>query len=109
MLLTACKSTSSIITSKDVAVKKGIYTEPVIEKNYAVKKIKNNKNLANRQIVQSTNQKKYLRELAEFFMPHHNYSTKLGLDLVGCLPFWQQNGYCYTTIPQSLVSDSEKL
>lgn len=58
LLFTACKTNSNIITSKDVAVKKGIYSEPVLEKNNSIKTQKNNKNLANRQIIQSTNQKK---------------------------------------------------
>ncbi|MGC4040438.1 MAG: NlpC/P60 family protein [Flavobacterium sp.] len=36
-LFTACKPTSSIVTSKDEAVKKGIYKEPAVSKNTAVK------------------------------------------------------------------------
>lgn len=40
MLFTACKPTSAIITSKDDAVKKGIYKEPVLAKTNSVKKIK---------------------------------------------------------------------
>ena len=40
MLFTACKPTSSIITSKDEAVKKGIYKEPVLAKANTVKKAK---------------------------------------------------------------------
>ena len=33
MLFTACKPTTSIITSKDEAIKRGVYTEPVVVKN----------------------------------------------------------------------------
>ena len=33
MLLTACKPTTSIITSKDEAIKRGVYIEPVVVKN----------------------------------------------------------------------------
>lgn len=53
MLFTACKPTSAIITSKDVAVKKGVYTEPIIAKNTLVTKKKTQKELTNRQIVES--------------------------------------------------------
>ncbi|WP_291128265.1 C40 family peptidase [Flavobacterium sp. UBA7682] len=37
LLFTACKPTSNIVTSKEVAVKKGLYTEP---KNLAVSEVK---------------------------------------------------------------------
>ena len=50
-LFTACKPTSNIITSKDVAVKKGIYSQPVLLKNSTVKKKKQLKENTNRQIV----------------------------------------------------------
>ena len=50
-LFTACKPTSNIITSKDVAVKKGIYSQPVLPKNSTVKKKKQLKENTNRQIV----------------------------------------------------------
>ena len=33
MLFTACKPTTSIITSKDEAIKRGVYTKPVVVKN----------------------------------------------------------------------------
>ena len=57
-MFTACKPTSNIITSKDVAVKKGIYSEPVLVENNAVKKKKNQRELVAKQVVASSNQKK---------------------------------------------------
>jgi cell wall-associated NlpC family hydrolase len=58
ILFTSCKPASSIITSKDVAVKKGVYSEPVVAKNNATKKTKNKKDLLNKQVVQASDQKK---------------------------------------------------
>lgn len=52
-VFTACKPTSTIITSKDVAVKKGVYTEPILAKNSLAIKKKIQKELSNRQLVQS--------------------------------------------------------
>ena len=57
-LFTACKPTSNIITSKDVAVKKGIYSQPVLAKNTTVKVKKSQKEYTSKQIVTSTNSKK---------------------------------------------------
>ena len=60
-LFTACKPTSSIITSKDEAIKKGVYKQPVLAKNYSVKSKKNQKEYTNNQVVQSSNPKKNSR------------------------------------------------
>ena len=57
LLFTACKPTSSIITSKDIAVKKGIYTHPVLAKNTTVKVKKNQGDLVLKQVTTSSNQK----------------------------------------------------
>ena len=51
-MFTACKPTSSIITSKDAAVKKGIYTQPVLVKSNVVKNKKIQKEYTNKQVVQ---------------------------------------------------------
>lgn len=56
-MFTACKPTSSIITSKDIAVKKGIYTHPVLAKNTTVKVKKNQGDLVLKQVTTSSNQK----------------------------------------------------
>jgi cell wall-associated NlpC family hydrolase len=56
-MFTACKPTSSIITSKEVAVKKGIYSEPVLEKNINIKKKNNEKDFVATQATPSENQK----------------------------------------------------
>jgi lipoprotein Spr len=58
MLFTACKPTSNIITSKDEAVKKGIYTQPVLAKNNTVKFKKTPKEYTNPRVVQAANPKK---------------------------------------------------
>lgn len=58
LLFTACKPTSAIITSKDVAVKKGIYTQPVASKMTTVKSKKSQKEYANRQTTQVSSPKK---------------------------------------------------
>ena len=57
ILFTACKPTSSIITSKDTAVKKGIYTKPVLANNNALKKKKTQREYVAKQITPSSNQK----------------------------------------------------
>ena len=57
LMFTACKPTSSIITSKEVAVKKGIYSEPVLEKNSNIKKKNNEKDFVATQATPSENQK----------------------------------------------------
>ena len=57
-LFTACKPTSSIITSKDVAIKKGIYKEPVLVKNSSVKNKKSQKEYANKHINQASSSNK---------------------------------------------------
>ena len=57
-LFTACKPTSSIITSKDVAVKKGIYKEPVLVKSTPIKNKKNQRDYPAKQVVQTSNSKK---------------------------------------------------
>lgn len=56
-MFTACKPASSIITSKDVAVKKGIYTEPVLAKSSTVKKKINKRELVAKQVAPASNQK----------------------------------------------------
>ncbi|MDN3678079.1 C40 family peptidase [Flavobacterium paronense] len=61
MLFTACKPTSNIITSKDVAVKKGIYTEPVLAKNSTVKKKNVKRDLAAKKVLPTLNQKQNLK------------------------------------------------
>lgn len=58
LLFTACKPTSNIITSKDEAVKKGIYTQPVAIKNNTIKAKKNQKEAINKQVTQASNNKK---------------------------------------------------
>ncbi len=60
-MFTACKPSSSIITSKEVAVKKGIYSEPVLAKNNNVKKKNNEKDYLAIQITPSENQKQALK------------------------------------------------
>ena len=50
MLFTACKPTSSIITSKDEALKKGVYTQPVLAKNSVVKTKKPQKEYTSKQV-----------------------------------------------------------
>ena len=60
-MFTACKPTSSIITSKEVAVKKGIYSEPVLAKNSDVKKKNNEKDFAAIQVTTSENHKQALK------------------------------------------------
>lgn len=59
-LFTACKPTSSIITSKDDAIKKGIYKEPVAAKNTTTiaKKSNPQKEYATKQVVQTQAAKK---------------------------------------------------
>ena len=59
-MFTACKPTSSIITSKDEAVKKGIYKEPVLAKSNTVKKVKAQREYVSRQTVQVSNHKRDL-------------------------------------------------
>lgn len=51
-MFTACKPTSSIITSKEEAVKKGIYKEPVLAKTTTVKKAKPQREYVVKQNVQ---------------------------------------------------------
>lgn len=50
MLFTACKPTSNIVTSKDEAIKKGIYTQPVLAKSTAPKVKRSQKANANKQV-----------------------------------------------------------
>jgi lipoprotein Spr len=50
MLFTACKPTSNIITSKDEAVKKGIYSQPVLAKNTPAKTKRSQRVNANKQV-----------------------------------------------------------
>lgn len=58
-MFASCKPTSSIITSKDAAVKKGIYSEPILLKNSSgVKKNKYQKELADKQVVQVSNNRR---------------------------------------------------
>ena len=61
-MFTACKPTSSIITSKEVAVKKGVYSEPVLAKNSNVKKKNNKKDFVAKQVTPSLNQKETLKK-----------------------------------------------
>ncbi|QBZ97492.1 C40 family peptidase [Flavobacterium sangjuense] len=57
LLFTACKPTSSIITSKDAAVKKGIYTEPVLAKNNTLINKRNKRELVAKHVTPTPNQK----------------------------------------------------
>jgi cell wall-associated NlpC family hydrolase len=58
-LFTACKPTSSaIITSKDEALRKGIYSQPVLVKSTTLKNKKGQKQYTNKQIVEFQNPKK---------------------------------------------------
>ena len=58
LLFTACKPTSNIITSKDVAIKKGIYSQPVLAKNTTVKVKKNQKEYTLKQDISTSKSKK---------------------------------------------------
>ncbi|MCF6131000.1 C40 family peptidase [Flavobacterium wongokense] len=59
LLFTACKPTSSaIITSKDEALRKGIYSQPILVKNNTIKNKKSPKQYANKQVVAFQNPKK---------------------------------------------------
>lgn len=59
LLFTACKPTSSaIITSKDEALRKGIYSQPVLVKSTTLKNKKGQKQYTNKQIVEFQNPKK---------------------------------------------------
>ena len=60
-MFTACKPTSSIITSKEVAVKKGIYSEPVLAQNSNVKKKNNKKDFVAKQVTPSVNQRETIK------------------------------------------------
>lgn len=57
LVFTACKPTSSVITSKDVAVKKGIYTEPVLVKNNTLNNKKNKRELVAKHVTTAPKQK----------------------------------------------------
>lgn len=57
LLFTACKPTSAIITSKDVAIKKGVYKEPVLVKNNTVKNKSNQRNKLAKQTTAVSTQK----------------------------------------------------
>ena len=59
MFFTSCKPTSAIITSKELAVKKGVYTEPSAVKTTSVKKKKIQKEALNRQVARLSNAKKH--------------------------------------------------
>lgn len=50
-MLTSCKPTSNIITSKEEAVKKGIYTQPIAAKVAPVKTKKIQKDYSSKQVV----------------------------------------------------------
>ncbi len=50
LLLTSCKPTSAIVTSKDEAVKKGIYTQPTATKENTIKNKRPQKTYANKQV-----------------------------------------------------------
>jgi lipoprotein Spr len=60
-LFTACKPTSGIITSKDEAMKKGVYTQPIAGKSTAVKNKKSQKNYVSKQVAQTPTQSKTAR------------------------------------------------
>ena len=60
-MFTACEPTSSIITSKEVAVKKGIYSEPVLAQNSNVKKKNNKKDFVAKQVTPSVNQRETIK------------------------------------------------
>ena len=53
MLFTACKPTASIITSKDEAIKRGVYSEPVVVENRTVKTKNLRKEYTNKLAIQS--------------------------------------------------------
>ena len=50
LLFTACKPTSSIVTSKDDAIKKGIYKESVLAKTSTVKNKRNQRDFVAKQV-----------------------------------------------------------
>lgn len=60
LLFTACKPTSNIITSKDIAQKKGLYSEPVLAKNNTIKKPTNNK----KNVTVPTNQSQSINKIS---------------------------------------------
>lgn len=66
-MFTACKPTSNIVTSKEVAIKKGLYTEP---KAVAVTEIKNSEKKKKNQI----------REVAQKQKESPNVAKKVGLN-----------------------------
>lgn len=59
MFFTSCKPTSTIITSKELAVKEGVYVEPSAVKTTSVKKKKVQKETLNRQVARLSNAKKH--------------------------------------------------
>lgn len=61
LLFTACKPTSSIVTSKDDAIKKGIYKESVLAKTSTVKNKRNQRDFVAKQVTPQSNQKKISR------------------------------------------------
>ena len=59
LLFTACKPTSAIITSKDVAIKKGVYKEPVLVKSNTIKNKSSKKNTLAKQTTAVSTQKNF--------------------------------------------------
>ncbi len=60
LLFTACKPTSAIITSKDEAEKRGVYTKPILAKSTVVTNKKSQKEYTNRQFIQIPKSKSLL-------------------------------------------------
>jgi cell wall-associated NlpC family hydrolase len=60
-MFTACKPSSSIITSKEVAVKKGVYSEPILAKISTVKKKNNKRDFVAKQVAPSIKHKQALK------------------------------------------------
>ena len=57
-MFTACKPTSNIITSKNVAIKKGIYAQPSVAKNTSIAVKINQNEYANNDVISFPNIKK---------------------------------------------------
>lgn len=61
LIFTACKPTSSIITSKEVAIKKGVYSEPILVQNSIVKNKNNKKDFVAKQLTSSVNKRETVK------------------------------------------------
>ncbi len=67
MLFTACKPTSAIITSKDEAMRKGIYKEPIALKNTSANKVKKSQ--------KETYSEDYTASTSTGYTPSQSYSA----------------------------------